>query len=117
MADQLPMFESTEAEGLVGKGDEGRDRDLRTVELTTREVHLLLEYGYPFPDEELKLRSSKAVGGIHRVRLGAYWIELMLGDLARSEREVRSRRLLDELDELYSVLESSLNSGRGAPLR
>ena len=111
------MFESEEAEGSAGKDDEGRGRDLRTVELTTREVHLLLEYGYPFPDEELKLRSSKAVGGIHRVRLGAYWIELMLGDLARSEREIRSHRLLDELDELHSVLESALNSGRGTRLR
>ena len=117
MADQLPMFEGDEAEGSAGKGDAGGGKDLRTVELTTREVGLLLEYGYPFPDEEQKLRASKAVEGIHRVRLGAYWIELMLGDLARSEREIRSRRLLDEIDELYSVLESALNSGRGTPLR
>jgi len=111
------MFEGDETAGSAGKGDEGRGKDLRTVELTTREVSLLLEYGYPFPDEEQKLRASKAVKGIHRVRLGAYWIELMLGDLARSEREIRSRRLLDELDELYSVLESALHRGRGTPLR
>ena len=117
MADQLPMFEGGDPEGSAGKDDEGQGRDLRTVELTSREVSLLLKYGYPFPDEEQKLRSSKAVEGIHRVRLGAYWIELMLGDLARSEREIRSRRLLDELDELYSVLESALNSGRGTRLR
>ena len=116
MADQLPMFEGDKAEGSASKGDEGRGKDLRTVELTTREVSLLLEYGYPFRDEEQKLRASKAIGGIHRVRLGAYWIELMLGDLARSEREIRSRRLLDELDELYSVLESALHRGRGTPL-
>jgi hypothetical protein len=63
------------------------------------------------------LRASKAVGGIHRVRLGSYWIELMLGDLVRSGKEIRSRRLLGELDELYSVLESSLNAGGGTPLR
>lgn len=87
------------------------------MELTTREVSLLLKYGYPFRDEEQKLRASKAVGGIHRVRLGEYWIELMLGDLVRSAKETSSHRLLDELDELYSVLESSLNSGRGTPLR
>jgi hypothetical protein len=87
------------------------------VELTSREVSLLLRYGYPFRDEEQKLRASKAVGGIHRVRLGAYWIELMLGDLVRSAKEISSRRLLDELDELYSVLESSLNSGNGTRLR
>jgi len=117
MTDQLPMFEGDDREGSAGKDDEGQSKDLRTVELTSREVSLLLKYGYPFPDEEQKLRASKAVEGIHRVRLGAYWIELMLGDLARSEREIRSHRLLDELDELYSVLESALNSGRGKPQR
>jgi hypothetical protein len=117
MADQLPIFEGGDLEGSSDKDAEGRGSDLRTVELTTREVGLLLEYGYPFPDEEQKLRASKAVEGIHRVRLGSYWIELMLGDLVRSAKEIRSRRLLDELDELYSVLESSLNSGRGTPLR
>ena len=117
MADQLPMFEGGDPAGADGQDEEGQGRDLRTVELTSREVSLLLKYGCPFRDEEQKLRSSKAVEGIHRVRLGAYWIELMLGDLARSERAIRSHRLLDELDELYSVLESSLNSGRGSPVR
>lgn len=117
MADQLPMFKGGDPEGLASKDEEDQGRDLRTVELTSREVSLLLKYGYPFRDEEQKLRASKAVDGIHRVRLGAYWIELMLGDLARSEREIRSHRLLDELDELYSVLESALHSGRRRPLR
>ncbi len=41
----------------------------------------------------------------------------MLGDLVRSAKEIGSRLLLDELDELYLVLEHSLNSGRGTPLR
>ena len=117
MVDQLPIFEGGDPEGSAGKDDVGRGGDLRTVELTSREVSLLLKYGYPFRDEEQKLRASKAVEGIHRVRLGTYWIELMLGDLARSEREIRSHRLLDELDELYSVLESALNSGAGTSLR
>ncbi len=116
MADQLPMFEGGDPEGSASKKDEDQGGNLRTVELTSREVSLLLKYGYPFPDEEQKLRASKAVDGIHRVRLGAYWIELMLGDLARSEREIRSQRLLEELDELYSVLEFALNSGRGMRL-
>jgi hypothetical protein len=111
------MFEGDDPDKSASKDDEGRGKDLRTVELTSREVSLLLKYGYPFRDEEQKLRASKAVGGIHRVRLGAYWIELMLGDLVRSAKEISSRRLLDELDELYSVLESSLNSGNGTRLR
>jgi hypothetical protein len=37
------------------------DSNLRTVELTPREVGLLLEHGYPFPEQAQKLRESKAV--------------------------------------------------------
>ena len=117
MADQLSMFGEAPPGGAPGQDDKVQGKDLRTLELTSREMSLLLEYGYPFPDEEQALRASKPVGGIHRVRLGAYWIELMLGDLVRSAKEIRSRRLLDELDELYSALEHSLSAGRGTPLR
>lgn len=72
---------------------EGR---LRTLELSSREVHLLLKYGYPFPDAELPLRESRAVKGVHRVRIDAYWLEMMLGDLCRSLREQSSRALAEE---------------------
>ncbi len=44
------------------------ERNLRTVELTPREVRLLLEYGCPWPEDEEKLRASRAVGGIHRLQ-------------------------------------------------
>ena len=117
MTEQLSMFEERDRKESSSDGDEGRDKDSRTVELTTREVSLLLKYGYPFSAEERKLRSSEAVDGIHRVRMGSYWIELMLGDLVRSAKEIRSHRLLDEIDELYLVLEHSLSRGRGTPLR
>jgi hypothetical protein len=117
MAEQLSTFDENSPEGSAPQNDEARDRDLRTAELTTREIGLLLEYGYPFADEEQKLRASKAVGGIHRVRLGSYWIELMIADLIRSAKEIRNRQLLDELDELCSTLEFSLNDARDTPLR
>ena len=64
-------------------------RDLRTLELTTREVKLLLKYGYPFEDEQKTLRASRAVKGYHRVQIGAYWIEMMIADLIRSAKECR----------------------------
>lgn len=74
---------------------------------------MLLEYGYPVTETEAALRQSKARNGLHRVRIGAYWIEHMLGDLAHSCREIRNRRLLEELDELYSVLEGALQGHDG----
>ena len=83
-------------------------RDLRTLELTTREMKLLLKYGYPFDEQQKALRASRAVKGYHRVRMGAYWIELMVADLIRSAKELRSPPLLEEIDALCDVLENAL---------
>jgi len=88
---------------------EESEASLRTAELTPRQVKLLLEYGYPFSDQEQILRNSRAVKGYHHVRLGEYWIELMIGDLVRSAKEIRSTSLLEEIDELCDVLEFALN--------
>ena len=84
-------------------------RNARTVELTPRELRLLLKYGYPFPEQEEALRSSRAVAGYHRIRIDAYWIDLMSGDLVRSAKEIRSRVLLEELDALCCALETALD--------
>lgn len=81
---------------------------LRTLEISSREVHLLLKYGYPFPEAEQPLRASRAVKGAHVVRIDAYWLELMLGDLCRSARELSSRSLVEEIDALCDVLELAL---------
>ena len=87
------------------------DSNLRTVELTPRERLLLLEYGYPFPEQEETLRASKAVKGYHRVRIDSYWIEMMLADIVRSAKEINNRRLLEELDGLFSALDCALANG------
>ncbi|HLA70353.1 MAG TPA: hypothetical protein VK624_02510 [Steroidobacteraceae bacterium] len=89
-----------------------QNSDLRTVELMPRELELLLNYGYPFAEQEQALRDSKAVKGVHRVRIGAYWIELMIADLVRSAKEIpkhrRNSALLEELDAVCSALEYAL---------
>ena len=92
-----------------------QDSEPRTLELTPRELGLLLKYGYPFPDEAQKLRDSKAVQGYHRVPIDAYWIEMMLADVVRSAKTIRSASLLEELDTLCSVLDCAL-ANRG-PIR
>jgi hypothetical protein len=84
------------------------DRDLRTLELTTREVTLLLKYGYPFEEAQQALQTSRATKGYHRVRIGAYWIEMMVADLIRSAKKLRSQSLLEQIDALCDVLENSL---------
>lgn len=64
---------------------------------------------YPFPDEVKLLQDSKAVRGMHSVQIDAYWIDLMIGDLVRSAKKIRKQSLLDELDELCTVLEMALD--------
>lgn len=92
-------------------------KKLPTIELTSRELHLLLKYGYPFEEEAQILRASKAVRGFHRVRLDSFWIEMLLGDVIRSAREITNRRLLDELDEVCGALECALSEKHGVSLR
>lgn len=86
-------------------------RNLRTVELSPREVRLLLKYGCPWPEDEEKLRASRAVEGVHRVRIDAYWIEMMIADISRSAKMIRSGALLEELDALCYALEYALGQG------
>jgi hypothetical protein len=87
------------------------ERNLRTVELTPREIRLLVRYGCPWPEDEEKLRASRTIEGVHRVRIDAYWIEMMISDLSRSSRTIRSGTLLEELDALCYALEHALAEG------
>jgi hypothetical protein len=112
----MPSFAVSQV-GSTVDGMNARENSLRTLEITPRERDLLLKYGYPFPDEEQKLRDSKAVNGLQGVRIGAYWIELMVADLIRSAREIRNGAQLDELYALCSALEFALSSDRQDRLR
>lgn len=90
---------------------------LPTIELTARELDLLLEYGYPFEEQEQTLRASRAVRGFHRVRIDSFWIEMLLGDVIRSAREITNRRLLDELEGVCGALEVALSGAHRVRLR
>ena len=93
--------------------EEQRDpkRNLRTVELTPQEVRLLIKYGCPWPEVEERLRASRAVEGVHEVPIDAYWIEMMIADVIRSAKTIRSEALLEELDALCYALEHALAEG------
>lgn len=85
--------------------------DERLVQLTEREVELLLRYGYPFEAEAARLRACKPSDGWVEFPIGAYWLSQWIGDLSYSARNVRGARLREELDALCCVLE---NAERGA---
>jgi hypothetical protein len=81
--------------------------DERLVQLTQREVELLLRYAYPFEAEAAKLRACKPRKGWYEVQIGAYWLSHWIGDLSYSIRNVRGAGLREELDALCCVLENA----------
>ena len=80
----------------------------RDVEITGREADLILKYGYPFPDELEKFKTISGKSGWQTVEIDDYWLELIIGDLCRSMREVKSDSLLEELDALCDTLEMAV---------
>ncbi len=48
--------------------------DERLVQLTQREVELLLRYAYPFEAEAAKLRACKPRKGWYDIQIGAFWL-------------------------------------------
>lgn len=84
------------------------------VEITGREASLILKYGYPFPDQATAFEKVAGKKGYHRVTIGEFWLEIIVGDLCRSIKEVRSLSLQEELDALCDSLETAMgNSGSG----
>ncbi len=80
------------------------------IEISGREAKLVLKYGYPFPDEAELFKPFAGKAGYHTLDIDQYWLEMIIADLSRSMREVKSHSLIDELDELCSVLESAISS-------
>jgi hypothetical protein len=89
-------------------------RNLRTLELTSREVSLLLKYSCPFPEEEQRLRDSRAVKGYHRVSIDTY---CALRCASRSAREaLRAVTPISQpLSGLHLALFDSLVHGSSRP--
>ncbi len=82
---------------------------VKEVEITGREAYLILEYGYPFGDEENQLQKISQVKGWHKFQADEFYIEHIIADLCRSMREVKGEQLIEEIDHLCNTLESSLN--------
>ena len=79
------------------------------LELTPRELALLLKYGLPFDEEADKLRSSKIRNGMHVANVDPYLMSTWAADSVRSAKKIRSQSLLEELNALCDVLENAGN--------
>ena len=92
-------------------GDDDESTEQCTLELTPREVKLVIKYGYPFPDDAARLRASPLRNGVHVVTIDPYWVEMWIADIVRSAKEIESDALLAQLDEVCCVLEGAPASG------
>ena len=78
------------------------------LEISKREVNLILKYGYPFTDEKEKFKDASKKNGIKEFDISKYWLELIVGDLCRSIREMKNTQLQEELDCLCESIEIAL---------
>ncbi len=83
------------------------DDDLKSVQLTQREVTLLLKYGYPFDEIEARLRACEDRKGIHTIKISEFDIEHLIGDLVYSAKKINDDDIQEELDALCAVLENA----------
>ena len=75
------------------------------LRLTARERQFISDFGYPFEDVQSQLDRLANTRAARVVHIDSYFFDHLLADLSRSERELRDRALLAELDELYTELE------------
>lgn len=85
-------------------------KEVIEIELDSREARLVLKYGYPFPEQEKLFEAVKNKSGYHKIKIDKYWLELIVGDLCRSIREVKSDALQEELDALCGHLDIAIKS-------
>lgn len=78
------------------------------IEISGREAKLILKYGYPFPEQEVLFKPVSGKTGWHTIEIDKYWLELIIGDLCRSMKEVKSYNLREEIDALCDTLEGSM---------
>lgn len=83
------------------------DSDLKSVQLTQREVNLLLRYGYPFEEIQAQLNACKNRQGTHTLKISDFDLSHLIGDLVYSAKKINDDDLLEELDAVCSVLENA----------
>lgn len=82
-------------------------KDIVTIDLSRREVQLLLKYGYPFDNEKTQLEAFQRREEPGQLSVGHYYLSMMIADLVRSAKSIRSAVILDEIDALCCLLEAA----------
>ena len=77
------------------------------VELTWREVDLLLEYAFLLNEELEQLKRFKGTPSYHVLKTDAHSITGFVADLVHHAKQTEDDQLLAEFDELCTVMETA----------
>ena len=77
------------------------------VELTWREVDLLLEYAFVLDEELEQLKRFKGKPGYHVLKTDSHSITGFIADLVHHAKQTEDDQLLAEFDELCTVMETA----------
>ena len=76
------------------------------LRLSARERQLLSEYGYPFEEFAAQLTNAESAKGRSTLSIDPFYFDSLRADLVRSAKELDDEDLLEEIDILYSDIES-----------
>jgi len=83
------------------------------IELTNRQVELLIEYACPFEDEGKQLEEiSGKSGDFHVLQTDDFYAPLLIGDLLEAAKGIQSDALFDELEELWDIIDTSIQMAK-----
>jgi hypothetical protein len=80
------------------------------LRLSARERELVFKYGYPFQELKEQLAKYEYTTGSATVTIDSFFLDCLLADLVRSAKQLTDARLLDEIDALYTRLESQAHT-------
>ena len=77
------------------------------VELTAREVDLLLAYAFAFDNELEQLERFAGKPGYHVLKTTEFYLIGLIADLVRSAREIEDDGLLYDIDRVCTIMETA----------
>lgn len=84
------------------------------IELTSRQVEVLLEYSYPFDNEEQQLKELHGkAGDFHILITDDFYGPRLIGDLVYSANSISNGSLLDEFEELCDLIDMAISRATG----
>ena len=77
--------------------------------LTNRHLELIIQYTNPIDsfNEQLEIANELPSKKGHEFKVDNYCIDMLLADLVHYSKKIDDEYLLEEIDDLYSVLERS----------